>query len=114
MPFVRIELPDNRNPEQVRQIADAIHEARVATIDIPAEDRFQLISQRPPEARIFDRGYLGVFRTDDCIFCPDHPEIGSYPGPEARALPADCLQCVRLQRCTSGRRNDHAHGNGGC
>ena len=85
MPFVRIELPDNSNPEQVRQIADAIHEAMVATIDIPAEDRFQLISQRPPEARIFDRGYLGVSRTDDCIFVQITLKSGRTPD-QKRAL----------------------------
>ena len=68
MPFVRIELPNSLSPERARKIADAIHEAMVATIDIPFEDRFQVIAQRPAEFRIFDRTYLGVIRSDACIF----------------------------------------------
>ena len=68
MSFVRIELPDNKTPEPVRHIADAIHDAKVATLDIPSENRFQRVCQRALDARIVDRSYLGVTRTDDCIF----------------------------------------------
>lgn len=85
MPFVRLELPENKDPEQVRRIADAVHDAMVATIGIAAEDRFQLIGQRAPEARIFDRGYPGVTRTDDCIFVQITLKSGRTPH-QKRAL----------------------------
>jgi len=68
MPFVHIELPDTTSPDQAQEIADAIHDAMVATIGIPVDDRFQIISLRDRRCRIFDRNYLGVKRSDSCVF----------------------------------------------
>jgi phenylpyruvate tautomerase PptA (4-oxalocrotonate tautomerase family) len=41
MPVIDITLLRGRTPEQLRDIADAIHNALVAEFGIPAEDRFR-------------------------------------------------------------------------
>ncbi|WP_166983146.1 tautomerase family protein [Paramicrobacterium fandaimingii] len=45
MPLVRIDINVGRSSEQVRAIADAIHEAIVAEYGIPERDRFQIITE---------------------------------------------------------------------
>jgi phenylpyruvate tautomerase PptA (4-oxalocrotonate tautomerase family) len=85
MPFVLIDLPEGKSLEDERAIADAIHDAMVATIGIPAADRFQIISRRPPAARIFDRGYLGVARSDDWMLVQITLKSGRTPD-QKRAL----------------------------
>ena len=65
MPFVEIFAPAQRSPTQHRQLADAVHHALVATIGIPADDRFQAILPGAPPQLIYDRGYLGVERGPD-------------------------------------------------
>jgi phenylpyruvate tautomerase PptA (4-oxalocrotonate tautomerase family) len=34
----------------------------------PAKDRFQVINEHTPEDHIADEGYLGIRRTQDCVF----------------------------------------------
>jgi phenylpyruvate tautomerase PptA (4-oxalocrotonate tautomerase family) len=80
-----MDLPEGKSSEEERAIADAIHDAMVATIGIPVEDRFQIISRRPPAARIFDRGYLGVARSDDWILVQITLKSGRSPE-QKRAL----------------------------
>ena len=40
----------------------------VDILKAPANDRFQVIAEHPPECHIADDGYLGVTRTQDCVF----------------------------------------------
>ena len=37
-------------------------------LNVPKADRFQVITEHRKGALPFDRDYLGVHRTDDCIF----------------------------------------------
>lgn len=61
MPLVRIDLPQSRYPDPAR-IGDCIHRAMVETIGVPPQDRFQVITQHPPQHLIYDPVYLGVAR----------------------------------------------------
>jgi phenylpyruvate tautomerase PptA (4-oxalocrotonate tautomerase family) len=61
MPFVEIFTSPRRSGAQTRQLADAVHRALVATIGIPADDRFQAIL--PAAELIYDPGYLGIERS---------------------------------------------------
>ena len=40
----------------------------VDTIGIPSADRFQLIDIHPDARRLYDRNYLGIERSNDCVF----------------------------------------------
>ena len=72
MPLVRISMKKGRSIEQRRAIADCIHKALVETIGIPADDRFQVVteygSDRAGSELIYDPHYLGINRTDGIIF----------------------------------------------
>ncbi|HLX81545.1 MAG TPA: tautomerase family protein [Burkholderiales bacterium] len=39
----------------------------VETIDVPAKDRFQLITEHDPEDFIYDREFLGIARSRDLV-----------------------------------------------
>jgi len=40
----------------------------VETINVPADDRFQIIQEHPRERLVADRRYLGIERSDDVVF----------------------------------------------
>ena len=37
-------------------------------LNVPQNDRFQIITEHPAAGLLFDRDYLGVHRSDDCVF----------------------------------------------
>lgn len=74
MPFVRIEIAQAIGHHQTG-IADAVHGALVESIAIPADDRFQVVSVHG-DGMIYDRGYLGVSRSDSMIMVEIHLSPG--------------------------------------
>ena len=68
MPFVRISLRQGASPEYRKAIADGVHRAMVEAMAIPPDDRFQVITEHPPEGLIYDPQYLGVHRSDRIVF----------------------------------------------
>jgi 4-oxalocrotonate tautomerase len=67
MPFVRIDLAAGKSAEHRRAIGDVIYEAMRSTINVPENDRFQVITEHPPENFIVDPQYLGIQRSPDCV-----------------------------------------------
>jgi len=67
MPLARIDLPRGKSQEYRRTIGDVVYEAMIRTINVPANDRFQVITEHAPDALIIDRTYLGIERTADCV-----------------------------------------------
>ncbi len=68
MPFVRVDLAVGKSSDYRRTIGDVVYDAMIATINVPEHDRFQVITEHQPENLIFDRRYLGIERSADCIF----------------------------------------------
>jgi 4-oxalocrotonate tautomerase len=68
MPFARIDLAAGKSPAYRRTIGDVVYDAMIATINVPEHDRFQVITEHQLENLIFDRSYLGIERSDDCVF----------------------------------------------
>jgi 4-oxalocrotonate tautomerase len=68
MPLARIDLQQGKSPEYRTRVGDAVYQAMRATINVPEHDRFLIITEHPPGALYFDREYLGINRSDDCIF----------------------------------------------
>ena len=68
MPLVRISLRAGKSPEYRRSVADSVHDAIVATIGIPKDDRFQVVTEHAKDDLIYDPGYLGIKRSDDVVF----------------------------------------------
>jgi len=68
MPLVRISLREGKTAEYRRKISDGVHQAMVEAINVPAQDRFQVITDHQPDGLIYDPSYLGINRTDDVVF----------------------------------------------
>ncbi len=67
MPLVRIDLARGKTEHYRRTIGDVVYEAMIATLNVPANDRFQIIAEHSDSDFIIDKTYLGVERTDDVI-----------------------------------------------
>jgi 4-oxalocrotonate tautomerase len=67
MPLVRIDLPRGKTPEYRRTLGEVVYDAMIQTINVPANDRFQIITEHPPDELIIDRTYLGIERSADCV-----------------------------------------------
>jgi 4-oxalocrotonate tautomerase len=68
MPFVRIDLMKGKPPEYRAQACDVVYRAMLEVLKAPDKDKFIVITERSVEDLQFDRDYLGIHRTDECIF----------------------------------------------
>jgi 4-oxalocrotonate tautomerase len=67
MPLVRIDLAAGKSPDYRRTIGEVVYDAMIATINVPRDDRFQVITEHPPADFIVDPNYLGIERSSDCV-----------------------------------------------
>jgi 4-oxalocrotonate tautomerase len=68
MPIARVDLVQGKSADYRKAIGEVIYDAMIKTINVPKDDRFQVITEHPAEGLIFDPTYLGIQRTADCIF----------------------------------------------
>lgn len=76
MPLVRIELPAGKPAAWKRAVADGVHAALVETAGVPADDRFQILSEQALDMRIVDPNYLGIARTADFVLVQVFLSVG--------------------------------------
>ncbi|PCN49487.1 tautomerase family protein [Curtobacterium sp. 'Ferrero'] len=76
MPLVRIDLITGRTPEEVRAIADAVHQAIVDEYGIPARDRFQVVTEHPATHIIAEDAGLGFERTEGVVMIQVFTQAG--------------------------------------
>jgi 4-oxalocrotonate tautomerase len=67
MPLVRIALREGKSEEYRKAVADGVHQAMVEALDVPAQDRFQIVTEHPANGLIYDPSYLGIERNDDIV-----------------------------------------------
>jgi 4-oxalocrotonate tautomerase len=67
MPLVRVSLRQGKPPSYLAAIGESIHQAMIETINVPKDDRFQVFTEHPADALIYDPSYLGIARTDDIV-----------------------------------------------
>jgi 4-oxalocrotonate tautomerase len=65
MPLTQIYLHSGKPLAYRRAITDGIQKALTAAIGVPAEERFQLITELSSENFVFDAGFGGVSRSQD-------------------------------------------------
>ena len=68
MPLVQVFLKRGLSSSQLSVVSEAIHGAMVETINVPRDDRFQIIQEHSLETLIADRRYLGIERSDNVVF----------------------------------------------
>ena len=67
MPLVRVDLARGKPSDYRRAVGEVVYDAMRTTLNVPEDDRFQIINEHPAENLIIDPGYLGIARTADCI-----------------------------------------------
>ena len=67
MPLARIDLVAGKSASYRRGIGEVVYNAMVGTLNVPKNDRFQIITEHGAEDFIFDPAYLGIARSPDCI-----------------------------------------------
>ncbi len=67
MPLVRIDLAQGKTPEHRRALGEVVYDAMRATLNVPPDDRFQVITEHAPGDLVIDPDYLGIRRTPDCV-----------------------------------------------
>jgi 4-oxalocrotonate tautomerase len=67
VPLVRIDLIKGKDAAYRSRLSEVIYEAMLATIGVPRNDRFQLITEHEGENFVYDGSYLGVERSNDLI-----------------------------------------------
>jgi 4-oxalocrotonate tautomerase len=121
MPLVRIDLVHGLSEPQIAAIGSAIQKAMVETIGVPERDRFQVINEHAPNRFLYNRGYLGVERSDQQVFVQIflskgrtteqkqalYAALAKYIADDAQVRPQDVAVVL-----TENTREDWSFGNG--
>lgn len=67
MPLVRIDLQKGKDAAYRQRASRVVYDAMLATINMPKDDRFQIIAEHDSDNFIFDSDYLGIHRTGELI-----------------------------------------------
>ena len=67
MPLAKIHLRKGHRAQKKRAIADALQASLIATLDIPEQDRFQLIEEYDDDHFIHTDAFLGLTYTRDLL-----------------------------------------------
>jgi 4-oxalocrotonate tautomerase len=68
MPFVRIDLSDQHPAGFAQKVGDIIFDVMKKTINVPEDDKFQVITKHNVKEMVHPKSYLGVTYTDNIIF----------------------------------------------
>jgi phenylpyruvate tautomerase PptA (4-oxalocrotonate tautomerase family) len=68
MPFVRVFASEDISSEHLQRLSDAVHESMVATFQVPAKDRFQVLTRHAPGELICTPEYLDVVHSGPAVF----------------------------------------------
>jgi phenylpyruvate tautomerase PptA (4-oxalocrotonate tautomerase family) len=79
MPLVRISLREGKTEAYRKALADGVHRAMVEAIEIPAQDRFQVVTEHPAGGLIYDPSYLGIERSDNFVLVQITLSTGRKP-----------------------------------
>jgi len=68
MPLVRIALRQGKPADFGKQIGAVVYQTMVDTINVPAHDNFQVITEHGAAGLIYDPEYQNIVRTDEVVF----------------------------------------------
>jgi 4-oxalocrotonate tautomerase len=68
VPLVRIDMLQGKSEQYRAQVGEIVYRTLLDVLNVPQNDRFQIVTEHTQDELIFDPDYLGVHRSDDCIF----------------------------------------------
>lgn len=68
MPLVRIDIRKDRPAGLGRRIGEVVYRTMADTINVPANDNFQVITEHEADRLVYDPQYLGIARSDGIVF----------------------------------------------
>jgi phenylpyruvate tautomerase PptA (4-oxalocrotonate tautomerase family) len=68
MPFVRIDLIRGKSIQYRKTLGDIVYKAMIEVINVPKDDKFQVITEHAPEELNFAESYLGNRYSNHVIF----------------------------------------------
>ena len=68
MPLVRIDLIEGKSEPYRAKVSEIVYQTLVDILSVPEQDRFHVVTEHAKSSQIFDRNYLGINRSDECIF----------------------------------------------
>jgi 4-oxalocrotonate tautomerase len=67
VPLARIDLPQGKGAEYRSAVGDIVYQAMISVLNVPKDDRFQVIAEHGANELVIDSDYLGIHRTADAI-----------------------------------------------
>jgi phenylpyruvate tautomerase PptA (4-oxalocrotonate tautomerase family) len=67
MPLVRIDLPAGKPADYRSAVGEVVYAAMLSVLNVPKDDRFQVISEHASSDLVIDPTYLGIHRTKDAM-----------------------------------------------
>lgn len=68
MPLVRIDLGKQYPGEVAKQVGDIVYQAMIHHINVPADDKFQVITKHDADELVAPKSYLGIEYSSGIIF----------------------------------------------
>jgi len=68
MPLVRIDLSDQTPETLGRNIGELVYRAMIDVINVPRDDRFQVIARHGPGDLVYPASYLGIEYSPGIVF----------------------------------------------
>ncbi len=67
MPLVRISINRKHDAHYASAVGDAVHRALVETVNVPLDDKFQIITGTDCAQIVYPQEYLGVRHSEDIV-----------------------------------------------
>lgn len=67
MPLMHFDLVAGRTDEELKTLLDSTHQAMLDAFAVPERDRYQVVTQHPPEEMVVLDTGLGVERSKDLV-----------------------------------------------
>ena len=68
MPFVRIDLSKKHPEGFAQQVGEIVYEVMTTHINVPKDDKFQVITKHESQELVMPKSYLGIEYSEDIVF----------------------------------------------
>jgi 4-oxalocrotonate tautomerase len=67
MPLARIDLPVGKSADYHSTAGDVVYQAMIGVLNVPKDDRFQVIAEHSIADLVIDPNYLGIHRSANAV-----------------------------------------------